>query len=280
MGGKFSGKEVPMRGEAEKGKQVELIEIPREDNKLKLIYTNANCLRNKMTELFVLVSECDPDIICVTETHCNSDYYDSELSIPNYCIFRTDRNANGGGSIIYAKNWLLAVRLESFAVDDCVGIEFESLNRKIYCVCVYRSTALSDAQNNLLLTELNKLPINDESELIIVGDFNLPDVNWFSGNLKVCSDTTDRNLLNQLKFMDLFVQKGLTWHIKDQITSRRLVNGCLQESTLDQLLTSNEHMIEKLELSAPLGRSDHLVMNATFTLANNMQYAATSKRIW
>ena len=76
-------------------------------------------------------------------------------------------------------------------------------------------------------TELNKLPINDDSELIIVGDFNLPDVNWFSGNLKVCSDTTDRNLLNQLKFMDLFVQKGLTWHIKDQITRRRLVNGSI-----------------------------------------------------
>ena len=38
--------------------------------------------------------------------------------------------------------------------------------------------------------------------------------------------------------------------------------------------------LEKLELSAPLGGSDHLVMNATFTLANNMQYAATSKRIW
>ena len=119
------------------------------------------------------------------------------------------------------------LRSASFAVDDCVGIEFESLNRKIYCVCVYRSTALSDAQNNLLLMELNKLPINDESELIIVGDFNLPDVNWFSGNLKVCSDTTDRNLLIQLTFMDLFVQKGLTWHIKDQITRRRLVNGCL-----------------------------------------------------
>ena len=144
-------KKVPTRGEADKGKQAELIEISREDNKLKLIYIDANCLRNKMTELFVLVSECDPDIICVTETHCSSDYYNSELSIPNYCIFRTDRNANGGGSIIYAKNWLLAARLESFAVDDCPGIEFESLKRKIYCVCVYRSTALSDAQINLLL---------------------------------------------------------------------------------------------------------------------------------
>ena len=83
-------------------------------------------------------------------------------------------------------------------VDDCVWIACETLKRTIYFVCVYRSTACSDAQNNLLLTELNKLPINDDSELVIVGEFNLPDVNWLSGNLKAFSDTNDRNLLNQL----------------------------------------------------------------------------------
>ena len=138
----------------------------------------------------------------------------------------------------------------------------ESNLNHILCMCIPVHCIIRCSKQSAAYG-LNKLPINDDSELIIVGDFNLPDVNWFSGNLKVCSDTTDRNLLDQLKFMDLFVQKGLTWHIKDQITRRRLVNGCLQESTLDQLLTSNEHMIEKLELSAPLGRSDHLVMNAS-----------------
>ena len=62
-----------------------------------------------MTKVF-LVLEYDPDIICVTGTHFSSDY-DSELSITNYSIFRTDRNANRGGLIICGKKWLLAVRL-------------------------------------------------------------------------------------------------------------------------------------------------------------------------
>ena len=83
---------------------------------------------------------------------------------------------------------------------------------------------------------------------------------------------------HQLKFMDLFVQKGLTWHIKDQITRHRLVNGC-QESTLDQLLISNEHTIEKLELRAPLSRSNHLVMHATFILANDMQFLVCNQSL-
>ena len=84
---------------------------------------------------------------------------------------------------------------------------------------------------------------------------------------------------HQLKFMDLFVQKGLSWDIKDQIKRRRLVNGCLQESTLDQLLTSNEHTIEKLELRAPLGRSNHLVMYAKFILANDMQFLVCNQSL-
>ena len=39
-------------------------------------------------------------------------------------------------------------------------------------------------------------------------------------------------------------------------------------------------MIKKLELPSPLGRSDHSVTDATFTLANEKRYAATFKRIW
>lgn len=83
--------------------------------------------------------------------------------------------------------------------------------------------------------------MNDNSELILVGDFNLPNVNWQSGCVRAPSETMDRNLLNQMKFVDFFIQKGLTWPIKDQITRCRLVNGHLQESTLDQLLSSNMH---------------------------------------
>ena len=107
------------------------------------------------------MTELDADIICVTETHFGEEYDDAELSIPNYNLFRVDRNVNGGGSIIYTNIRLSVVHLESFVVDDCVAMSFDT------------HKGITEDQNQLLLTEFNKLPVDDNSELIIVGDFNL-----------------------------------------------------------------------------------------------------------
>ena len=45
------------------------------------MYTNANSLYNKMTELMVLSETHDVQIICVTESCLNSDIVDAEVSI-------------------------------------------------------------------------------------------------------------------------------------------------------------------------------------------------------
>ena len=56
-----------------------------------MLYTNANSLYNKMTELMVLSETHDVQIICVTESWLNSDIVDAEVSIPNFNLFRADR---------------------------------------------------------------------------------------------------------------------------------------------------------------------------------------------
>ena len=58
------------------------------------------------------------------------------------------------------------------------------------------------------------------------------------------------------------------------------MNGHLQESTLDQLLSSNMHLIESVETHAPLGRSDHLIIEATLSIANDVDYLVSAKRNW
>lgn len=237
-------------------------------------------MRNKLSELILLVSDRKPDIICVTETHFAVEYCDAEVSIPNYDVFRADRNIYGGGSIIYVNSRLLAIRMESFCVTDCLGVSFETIKGKIHVVCVYRSTSLTEDENQALIDELNTLPVNDSSEVIIVGDFNLPNVNWKSGCVEAPDNTTDRNLRNQMNYLDFFIRKGLSWHIKDTITRRRLVNDYLQESILDQLLTTNMSMIVSIKTLAPLGRSDHVVIESILQINNDANYISSRKRNW
>ena len=61
-------------------------------DKLRLFYTNAGSFLNKIDELRVSVGICNPDIICIVETHLNSAIDNNEINIDNYNIFRHDRN--------------------------------------------------------------------------------------------------------------------------------------------------------------------------------------------
>ena len=77
---------------------------------LRIIYTNARSLNNKVHELEVIAYENDADIILVSETWCNKDIPNTLLDIPGYFIdpdLRSDRldtiNGIGGGLIIYCK---------------------------------------------------------------------------------------------------------------------------------------------------------------------------------
>ena len=91
---------------------------------INIFYTNANGLTNKIDELKLILSTSnDIDIICITETHLNSDILDAEIYIDGFSLYRNDRNfdidpsdinpsdtdpsdatSGGGGSIIYFKN--------------------------------------------------------------------------------------------------------------------------------------------------------------------------------
>lgn len=119
---------------------------------------------------------------------------------------------------------------------------------------------MSENENRLLLNQLDGLRVDDNSELLIVGDLNLPDVNWHSGRVLASNDTGNKRLLNQNNYMDIIIHKGLVWHITDQITRRRMVNGVLQESTLDQVLTSNAELVESIVMCSPIGHSDHVTI--------------------
>ena len=53
----------------------------------------------------------------------------------------------------------------------------------------------------------------------------------------------------------------MSWYLLDETTRRRLVNGVLQESLLDQVLYTNEALVTNVELLAGLGKSDHISLD-------------------
>ena len=123
-------------------------------------------------------------------------------------------------------------------------------------------------------SEYHKLTTSDTNQVILVGDFNLPDVCWSNGTVRPI-DTSDRRLLNQKKYTDCFVSCGLTWHITDEITRRWVVNNKMQESTLDQIFTSDSDIIKQITLGPPLRGSDNLTAILDVKLYDNVEYLAS-----
>ena len=93
---------------------------------------------------------------------------------------------------------------------------------------------------------------------MLVGEVNFPNVSWVSGNV-VGPKNSDNNSIMLLKiFVDGVHNNGLLLSITDEITRRRMVGNTLQESTIDQVFSSEESLITEFNIFSPLGKSDHV----------------------
>ena len=121
------------------------------------------------------------------------------------------------------------------------------------------SQSLNAKQNQTLISCIESI-CNDKIyvESMIFGDLNLPDVSWVTGTVNCKADTDNKVLLNQIRFLRLFDLKGLSWYFTDEITRRMMVKDVLQESLLDQILTTNDALLNSVEILPKLGKSDHV----------------------
>ena len=82
-------------------------------NSMKCMYTNADNLMNKRSELLAIIEASKPDIIAITETlpkQRGERIQAVELEIPDFDCFKN--GANGRGVCIYTKKNLKAIQVE------------------------------------------------------------------------------------------------------------------------------------------------------------------------
>ena len=167
---------------------------------MKSQHKQGNEISNNIARFQDLVYSEDNDIICVTETWLNSDISNSEILNEGYEIFRKDRESRGGGVLV-------AIKEESFKnireiKADCnleiviVDVLTDSNTHLIVCSC-YRPLHSNEAW----LTEFSNLLAdirNNYDDVILAGDFNLPNINWHS-DTDVTNEGTSYEFLEILK---------------------------------------------------------------------------------
>uniref|UniRef100_A0A803K2X2 Reverse transcriptase domain-containing protein n=1 Tax=Xenopus tropicalis TaxID=8364 RepID=A0A803K2X2_XENTR len=212
------------------------------------MFTNARSLTGKMGELEVLALERKYDVIGVAETWLNESH-DWAVNIGGYTLFRRDRgNRKGGGVCLFIKQELKA-NIKEEVMGGTEGAESlwvelltdsKESTKLIVGVC-YRPPNVSEEEEAQLLLQIEKAA--SLGQVIIMGDFNYPDIDWGNSTARTVNGNKFINLLHD-NFMSQVVEEPTRNH-----------------AILDLVISNDPERIANVQVVEPLGNSDHNVIS-------------------
>ena len=235
---------------------------------LKILYTNIQSVFSKINELAVQAVDQCPDIILLTETWCNASTSNATLAIPGYQLeteLRTDRidtaNGIGGGLLVYIKLGLRILPCDKFRTNEfnqfCC-FKLQTRGEPLTIVLVYRPPKAGYKNTENLCNILKNL----EKHTIIVGDFNLPDINW----IEMTSATRGRPIMEVANEENLEQMVYFPTHTKG--------------NTLDLILTNCPEKIISVQDGGRIGKSDHHVLNIEVEVKMSKKDVKISRTNW
>ena len=199
---------------------------------------NAQSLKLKMDEFRNLVKEHKPHIIGVTETWGKECIDDAMFQLDGYNMYRNDRKDKaykaGGGTLLYINKKLGQRECKPF---NCKSFESSTFcwvtpkqGKKVLVGCIYRSTTSSTINDINMLLNLNLASdMAGKNRLLLVGDFNVPKINWITKKLEPGAKPIEKD------FLDCITDNILYQHVT--VPTRFRGN---ERSTLYLILTQEE----------------------------------------
>ena len=208
---------------------------------------------SKILELNHYVQNFTPDVVVLNETWLKPTILNNEiLANAMYNTFRLDRSPdthpidkcnpnkfrkNGGGVLIAVHNQLSVtsriIPLKCMAEMLALELIFEN-NTKIIIVTCYRVGTLGLENADEILKALKLLSRkNSVKKLILVGDFNLPKIDWSNG--------TGTSTLENI-FLDGFAECGMIQCVHEATHTKN--------SILDLVLSKNADHIRNLKIAS------------------------------
>lgn len=144
-------------------------------------------MRTKIGTISRAINSCAYDVILLVESWLHGDIIDSEFCLTDFNIFRNDRDSDltglerGGGLFIAIRKSLKAthITLENSVLEQLFVMA--TINSKKYIFgAIYIPPSSNSETYSAHCTQLLRLCERfPNCELVIVGDFNLPDATWF-----------------------------------------------------------------------------------------------------
>ena len=142
-------------------------------NMLSFAQLNINSLRNKFEPLQHIINK-NIDVLLISETKIDSSFPSAQCHLEYYAtLYRLDRNANGGGILLYIREDIPSKLLNTDLSVEGFVVEIR-LRKKKWLLC-----SSYNPKKNLTANHLNCIGKNLDSQLgqyekfILMGDFNV-----------------------------------------------------------------------------------------------------------
>ena len=235
----------------------------------KCVLLNARSLKNKLDDFDaeIVHGENFPTVIGITETWLDSTCPNSLFSCNIlYEIFRRDRSDGYGGVALLALKHTNPVKIE---LENCDNLEYVAVrccinNEFMIFACFYRN----DIHNVEILPQLQRAVsdlVHRNEPLVIMGDFNLPGVNWYN------SVPTAVNAHSQNEFLNVFLSNGLI---------QTVFEPTRDENILDLVFTNETDLIRNVSVGAPLSSSDHQTVSFFLNSVVAKRQTRSKMRLW
>ena len=235
---------------------------------LRVFYTNADQLPNKIAELRTRTEIEKPHIIVITEVNNKHTKVNPDpviFNIDGYQMHHQNVSSKGRGIIIYVHQSIQ----DTLDIDaETVFSEYKLLSIKIdkntdfLVAAIYRSDSGTKENNeNLpkLLKEINEMK---QSHKLILGDFNYKEIDWETWSTSKSETSDEQSFINCIQ--DQY------WY--QHVTSPTRYRAGVEPSTLDLVFTNEESMIEQISYQSPLGKSDHSALYIKFLLKQSSKF--------
>ena len=212
---------------------------------LKIAVKNVNSLVNKVNYCYDFCVQHKIDLFFITESWLQPIISDSAVSFPGYCIYRNDFTSSHPkyGVCLYAKSTLDVLAIDT-QIPNLLAVRLPCYS--VVFLVVYRPPSYTQPENDSLILEIERLSLV-HGEIVLLGDFNLPNLRWnaeiaLTGLLEI-----------ERQFQALFTTLGLTQWVHEG-------TYLYSDNILDLVLTSETDRILNLELLPPFPHCGHLLI--------------------
>jgi len=218
------------------------------------LYTNADSLLGKRDLLKWKIADWIPDVIAITETlpkNLTRSSLDQqvEYSIPGYNMILGRHNKRG--VVMYIANHLQAIREDKLTEsehEEQVWCTIKTRRgEKILLGTVYHSPNSSPQNHEYLRSLIQDSCSQEYDNIVIMGDFNMPGIDWEAWNGHNNRD-------------NCFIQTLQDHYLYQLVENPTRYRTGQNPSLVDLVLTNKEELISDLTYTDPLGKSDHLCL--------------------